>query len=380
MAYSGKIPCPLWGEQEGGFVDYLNVSQLSDLNGFVFYRIYSPRAGGFLHIGNQEQSFEYVKVFLDTLTPRNKANLSYRVFRHNWNFGTLRLQTPFKQRFDRFLLYQIQTDPDEQFLEVTPDTLASGLLEQPPAEQRLLAFMRELVWQVDRSVTSFAVTQDERDTYSDYLWAAAACATKSEMEEFWLLAQERRWVKEKPTPSTLARNPTNAILTLEGRLWVEEQERIQGVGRQGFVAMWFDEGMKKIYQQYIAPAITAAGYEPYRIDDDSDHSDNLVDRILAAIRQSRFVVADFTCGSVYDDKGTKIFLDRGGVYYEAGFAYGIETQVIYTCRADVVDHLHFDIRPLNHLVWKDGEDFARQLQPRIERQFGRGPMFKPNQT
>lgn len=375
MKHIGKIPCPIWGEQDGGIVKFVS----SHPDGLIFYQIYSPRAGGYVQIGNQEHSFDIVKIYLDNLSPRSKANLSHRVFRHNWNLGLLRLQTPLQRRFDLMFFYGFPIKSNEQILPVTLITLESVLLEQPSAEQRLLTFMQELVWQVDRSVKSFVVTQDERDTYSDYLWAAAACATKSEMEEFWHLAQERGWVLEKPAPATLAYNPAKAILTLDGRLWVEEQVRIQGVGHQGFVAMWFDEDMNEIYQQNIAPAITAAGYEPHRIDDDPDHSDNLVDRILAAIRQSRFVVADFTCGFVQDNDGTEVYMDRGGVYYEAGFAYGIGTPVIYTCRTDVVKHLHFDIRQFNHLLWKDGDEFARKLQFRIERQFSRGPMAQPNQ-
>jgi len=58
--------------------------------------------------------------------------------------------------------------------------------------------------------------------------------------------------------------------------------------------------------------------------DQQHHHLNKVDvEIIAEIRRSRFLVADFTCesGSV-----------RGGVYFETGFAMGIDIPIIWTCK------------------------------------------------
>ena len=62
----------------------------------------------------------------------------------------------------------------------------------------------------------------------------------------------------------------------------------------------------------IMPGIEDAGYKPYLVDED-EHIDKIDDKIIAEIRRSRFIVADFTHG----EKGA-----RGGVYFEAGFALG----------------------------------------------------------
>jgi hypothetical protein len=53
------------------------------------------------------------------------------------------------------------------------------------------------------------------------------------------------------------------------------------------------------------------------------HLNKVDDVIVAEIRRSRFLVADFTCepGKV-----------RGGVYFEAGFARGLNIPIIWTCR------------------------------------------------
>ena len=81
------------------------------------------------------------------------------------------------------------------------------------------------------------------------------------------------------------------------------------------------------------------------------------------IRRSRFVVADFTG-------------QRGGVYFEAGYALGLGLRVIWLCRDGELKDVHFDTRQYNFLVWKAGEyaDLAKRLQNRIEATLGRGPI------
>ena len=109
--------------------------------------------------------------------------------------------------------------------------------------------------------------------------------------------------------------------------------------------MWFDTSMTNIYQNAIAPAIEDAGYTPYRVDEDN-HNNMIDNQIIAQIRQSHFIIADFT---------SEIDKPRGGVYYEAGFAHGLGKEVIWTCRADVIDHIHFDTRQYNHIIWNEND-------------------------
>ena len=84
------------------------------------------------------------------------------------------------------------------------------------------------------------------------------------------------------------------------------------------------------------------------------------DEMIAQIRAASFVVADFTG-------------HRGGVYFEAGFALGLDLPVIWTCRKDHMKDLHFDIRQYNTIDWEDSEDLATRLQHRIEATVGKGP-------
>ena len=153
-----------------------------------------------------------------------------------------------------------------------------------------------------------------------------------------------------------------ARVTGEGLALVDEQTAAQD-SSQAFVAMWFDESMNSLYNDGIAPGIEDAGYEPLRVDrQPSLH--RIDDQIAAEIRRSRFVVADFT----HDERGA-----RGSVYYEAGYAHGLGIPVIFTCRQDQLDDLHFDTRQHFHIDWTQPADLRQPLGQRIEALIGRGP-------
>lgn len=118
-----------------------------------------------------------------------------------------------------------------------------------------------------------------------------------------------------------------------------------------FIAMWFDASTYGMFHEGLAPAVRDCGFEPRRIDM-KETNNKICDEIIAEIRRSRFVIADFTG-------------QRGGVYYEAGFAQGLGIPVIWTCRKDKVKRLHFDTRQYSHILWETPEDLNRQLAARI---------------
>lgn len=122
-----------------------------------------------------------------------------------------------------------------------------------------------------------------------------------------------------------------------------------------FVAMSFEDEMFKIYNEGIRPAIIETGFEPLIISEKKDiPSDTTInDAILAAIKNSKFTIADFTS-------------HKHGVYFESGYALGRGQKVIYTCRQDQIEKAHFDTRNYPHIVWKDAEDLKKQLIDKIE--------------
>ena len=152
-------------------------------------------------------------------------------------------------------------------------------------------------------------------------------------------------------------------LTVEGHAHLEELERRATDSSQAFVAMWFDDSMENVWENGIKRGIEDAGYKALRIDR-KEYANKIDDEIVAEIRRSRFIVADFTHGK----DGA-----RGGVYYEAGFAHGRDIPVIFTCRKDALEQVHFDTRQYNHIVWETPEELQRKLATRIAAVIGDGP-------
>ena len=151
-------------------------------------------------------------------------------------------------------------------------------------------------------------------------------------------------------------------VTVGGYRQIETQEA-NVLSSQGFVAMWFDDSMKQMRANGIVLGIKDAGYEPYLVDEDK-LTDKIDDKIISEIRRSRFLVADFT----HDRKGA-----RGGVYFEAGFALGLGIPVIFCCREDQIDDVHFDTRQYNHILWTTPEELKTKLADRIGARLGPGP-------
>jgi hypothetical protein len=154
--------------------------------------------------------------------------------------------------------------------------------------------------------------------------------------------------------------PTTVRLTPAGLIQAEELSQPGAAYLQGFVAMSFDPSMNDAYTLGFDPGITAAGYRPFRIDG-KEHINGISDEILAEIRRSRFLVADYT-------------LLNNGVYFEAGVAIGLGIPVIGTCRADHFGKLHFDIKHINALKWETPAQLARDLAKRIAGVIGDGPL------
>lgn len=154
---------------------------------------------------------------------------------------------------------------------------------------------------------------------------------------------------------------TRLKIGAQGWAYLDSLQKMNQQSQQGFVAMWFSEGMQQVYDEAISAGIVKAGYLPHRVDL-REHNEKIDDEIIAQIRRSRFVLADFTG-------------HRGGVYYEAGFAKGLGLEVIWSCREDDLEKLHFDIRQYNCITWQQDKlgEFATRIKNRVEAVLGQGP-------
>ena len=150
-----------------------------------------------------------------------------------------------------------------------------------------------------------------------------------------------------------------AGISPKGLMHLDELTRKRSGSSHGFVAMWFNDSLNGAYRSGFELGILQAGYTAVRVDQ-VEHVNRIDDEIIAQIKASKFVVADFTG-------------HRGGVYFEAGYALGLNIPVFWTCRRDHMHDLHFDIRQFNCIDWGSPDDLAARLSKRIEAVVGLGP-------
>jgi len=222
------------------------------------------------------------------------------------------------------------------------------------------------VWDIDHQAATdeaLGVFDDDtgdgsvetRQTQLDWLGVASAA---NQQELYWL-------VYDCLIPQGYlgsGRSDGEVVITLAGWQEIERLKQVNAASRFGFVAMSFRDEFTPLYDYGIAPGITAAGYEPRRVDR-TEHNNRIDDEIIASIKQSRFLVADFT-------------VNRGGIYFEAGFGLGLGLPVIWLVKEDQLGEVHFDNRQYNFITWKENawDQFAARLRFRIEATIGRGPL------
>ncbi len=229
-----------------------------------------------------------------------------------------------------------KNDPIEEYQEIFPNA------EAQPSFQELMS-----EWKIN---------------YHELI-AFSECIDIGELTSLMKYLKRREWIEYRQVFGN--NSHYTCSLTIEGYIRLAEIQKNKTDSSRGFMAMWFDQSMDKIWQEGFEPGIRKAGYEPVRIDQ-KQHVNKIDDEIIAEIRRSRFLVADFTQG----ETGA-----RGGVYYEAGFAHGLGIPVIFTCREDCLGKIHFDIRQYNCIIWKeeDLETLQKNLTNRITAILGDGP-------
>ena len=320
-------PCLIWGTQ----------AKIADPDGRDGTEVDSPRAGGQYFISGTASA---------TLKRWDEPK---KVLLTSWLVAQRRLGVPCP--------------------EITSTTLDDIAKKRPPSvHERADGLLRYLnaKSEVLGTVVKFYALDNSKVQQTEYeLLAWTGSRQISEVITLGEYCNEEGWIQHRTTERAGASKNTLHELMLRPRGYARLAE-LDGINRgskQAFVAMWFDDSMSGAYDKGIQPAIEDTGYRPIRIDR-KDHNNRIDDEIIAEIRRSRFMVADFTQG----ESGA-----RGGVYYEAGFAHGLNMPVIFTCRKDAIDNVHFDTRQYNHIVWETPEDLRDKLAKRIAATIGDGP-------
>ena len=333
--------CRIWGE------DYTAAGQsIPDPSKVVITE--SHRAGGGYiipgRVGRQIDGLEDdEKARLTTwlVNQRLQGNNCPAVTDEIVEYAISRQPLPIHERADRLLRFlSRQTSVAGEFIplfqysgEVSRDAFGGLIYPDIPTNS---AFLAAMAW-------SESTTPDEVPYLVDYL-------------------EDEGWIQESYKGGGSVPRSDRYRVTVSGHVRIAE-EAAKVDPSQAFVAMWFDSSVESAYDEGIAPAIQDCGFEAKRIDRDPT-VDKIDDAIIAQIRRSRFLVADFTHG------GTGA---RGGVYYEAGFARGLRIPVIFTCRSDKIDEVHLDTRQFAHILWNNTCELRSGLRDRILARIGEGP-------
>jgi len=204
---------------------------------------------------------------------------------------------------------------------------------------------------IDKILMNFAKLSNKVGDYIDI------CSEKSflpvtfseiptESEFIFLVMNDMKLVSK---PSSWGFNPLKFKILYKGWQRIDELQKQFKTKNQGFIAMWFDPSMKEI-EKAIKEAIIETGYLHMKIDE-KEHNNQIVPEILYEIRNSDFIVADLT-------------ENRGGVYYEAGYALGIGKEVIVSVNVDK-EKPHFDVAQKSQVRYKTPEELKKKLINRI---------------
>ena len=142
-------------------------------------------------------------------------------------------------------------------------------------------------------------------------------------------------------------------LTYEGLAKVIEINESGTQSNRCFVAMSFSDSQCDT-RNAIRIAIKNCDFDAILIDEQHIDSEVTInDALIAEIKKSKFVVADFT-------------EHKHGVYFEAGFALGLRKPVIYLCDKKDFDNTHFDTNHYPHIIYESLSDLTEKLQTKIE--------------
>jgi hypothetical protein len=135
------------------------------------------------------------------------------------------------------------------------------------------------------------------------------------------------------------------------------------LSRDVFVIMSFEETDDlQDYRAAVEQVCKEAGFEAIRTDSrPAANTHQIIDAIHDHIQTCGFVIADLTN-------------ERPNVYYEIGYAMGLNKKLILTSKKDVT--VHFDLHGYTRIGWSGSENLKKQLRPVVEefaRSFGLFP-------
>jgi nucleoside 2-deoxyribosyltransferase len=233
------------------------------------------------------------------------------------------------------------------------DTITESFVPNTPkekSEQLLLMLYREFPTfkgDINRGVLyclSFFPNIEEYRIYLDYL-----------VESGYIITKESPNPTKIPSAERIIEPEINVKFKFQGIQLLASLEESGRNSKNCFIAMSFSEKPKIVkIKEAIKFAVNETKYHPIIINEKHIESDRTInDAIIAEIKRSKFVVADFT-------------EQKSGVYFEAGFALGLGIPVIYCCdKDDFEKNSHFDVNHYPHILYNSPEELRKGLVDKI---------------
>ncbi|MGE0268771.1 MAG: hypothetical protein AB7S78_10000 [Candidatus Omnitrophota bacterium] len=270
-------------------------------------------------------------------------------------------------------LYRISQEAleDTNFQRIPQDHLHlfSGYIRNISSDRNLLSITSQMCGQISDIVSRFTKISvpDKTNHILKFIYAnAPKVLTKVELTDndvyrFYLSApgdlktileylQERKWI-ELNTDS----GPVGTLTKYKCRTTVTGWQKYEGLkeinvsSKKVFIACQFGTDYQEELVRTIKEACNECGFEANLVSDQR-HNDDISHKIISDIKESRFIIADFTD-------------QNNGAYFEAGYAMGMGLDVVKLCRKDHMDdvdtntgkrkRLHFDTRQYAHIVWEN---------------------------
>lgn len=148
-------------------------------------------------------------------------------------------------------------------------------------------------------------------------------------------------------------NPFNHYFRLTPKAWSEIESRKKIINpKRAFIAMAFNLPNRDEVQKAIEVACLKSDIIAKTVDAEH-YSGKITDKIISMINESLIVIADFTS-------------NNNGVYFEAGYAEGLNRIIVYTIKKEDLNNLHFDTKQTNYIIWDTPKDLEEKLTDRIK--------------
>jgi hypothetical protein len=178
-----------------------------------------------------------------------------------------------------------------------------------------------------------------------------------EMSFYLNTLYELGYIKKKYTDAFIHSGVTfhrKVEITFQGISRLHEIENKGALSNKCFVAMQFDE-QKEARLNAIKESCNQYSYDAFIVENYHGEETMTIDaKIIAAIKSSKFCIADFSSMNQ-------------GAYFEAGYALGRGMKVIFICEQKDFEEnkKHFDVNHYPFVVYKDFIDLTIKLTYQI---------------